>query len=91
MLVGHKCVTVNGKRVDRVGYLVSAGDEIALEGENILAMVRGNATEVGKARTVPDWLEVEVEKGKVSARGLPRRDDIPEAIQEQLIVELYGR
>lgn len=91
ILVGHKHVTVNGKRVDRVGYLVSPGDKIAVEDDKSLALVRGNAAEVGKVRSVPGWLEVEAEKGAVSMRQLPTREDIPEAIQEQLIVEFYGR
>lgn len=91
MFIAHKHVTVAGKRLDKAGYLVSAGDLIALEGDNILAIVRGNAGEVGKARTVPNWLEVEPEKGRVTVRELPNREDIPEPIQQQLIVELYGR
>ena len=91
MLVGHKHVTVNGKRVDRVSYLLSAGDEVAVVGEKVLAIVRGNAGEVGKARSAPGWLEASPESGTVRVREMPKREDIPEEIQEQLVVELYGR
>jgi small subunit ribosomal protein S4 len=91
MLIGHKHVTVNGARVNRAGFQVSQGDEVALEGDKALAIARGNAAEVGKARNVPNWLAVDAEKAKVSVREQPQREDIPEAIQEQLIVELYGR
>lgn len=90
-LIGHKHVRVNGKRVDRVGYSVSPGDEVALSGENVLTLARTNAGEVGKARSTPEWLDVELEKAKVVVKQMPNREDIPEAIQEQLIVELYGR
>lgn len=90
-LVGHKHVKVNGKRVTRVGYQVNAGDKVTIEGDKSLALARGNAGEVGKVRNVPAWLEVDAEKGMVSVRLLPGREDIPEAIQEQLIVEFYGR
>ncbi len=90
MLVGHKHVAVNGKRVNRAGYQVSAGDVITVE-EGSLVIVRTNAAEVAKARTIPAWLEVEPEAGKITVAQMPRREDIPEAIQEQLIVELYGK
>ncbi len=91
MLVGHKHIQVNGKRVDKVGYLVSPGDEVTVASDKGLAVARSNEGEVGKARSVPDWLEVETQKGKVTVRREPGRDDIPEAIQEQMIVEFYGR
>jgi len=91
MLIGHKHVTVNGRRVDRPGYAVSPDDKVALVGEKALLVARTNAGEVGKARSVPDWLEVDMEKGVVTVKRTPDREDIPEAIQEQLIVELYGR
>jgi small subunit ribosomal protein S4 len=91
MLIGHKHVTVNGKRVDRAGLLVSAGDQIAVEGDKGLGVARINAGEVAKARVIPAWLEAESDKGKVTVKQLPNREDIPETIQEQMIVEFYGR
>jgi len=91
ILIGHKHVTVNGKRVNRVGFQVSAGDVVAVEGEGPLTLARSNIGEVGKARNVPGWLGVDPEAGKVSVTMLPRREDIPEPVQEQLIVELYGK
>ena len=91
MLIGHKHVTVNGQRVDRAGYLVCQGDEIALSGEKPAGVARVNAGEVAKAREVPAWLEVQGEQSKVTVQRLPNREDVPEAIQEQMIVEFYGR
>lgn len=90
-LIGHKHVTVNGKRVTRPGFPVSAGDAIAVEGEKAVTIVKTNAGEAAKARTIPGWMDVEQEAGKISVRELPKREDITEEIQEQLIVELYGK
>jgi len=90
-LISHKHVTVNGSRVDRAGYRVEAGDEIAVSGDEALPLVRGNAGEVGKARSVPEWLEPDPEKGTLKVLRLPAREDIPEPIEEQLVVEFYGR
>lgn len=89
-LISHKHVTVNGKRIDRVGYQVKAGEIIAVD-QDMLAVVKINQGEVAKARTVPAWLQVDAESGKVTVNMLPRREDIPEPVQEQLIVELYGK
>ncbi len=91
MLIGHKHVMVNGKRVDRTGFTLSTGDEVTIVGDKALSLARTNAGEVGKARNVPEWLEVELEKGRIVVKQMPNREDIPETIQEQLIVELYGR
>ena len=63
MLIGHKHVTVNGKRVDRTGYMVSAGDEVVVVGDKGLAIARLNAGEAAKVRNVPAWLETDAEKG----------------------------
>ena len=89
-LVSHKRVNVNGKRITRAGYQVSAGDTVSVA-PGAMGLVRTNAAEVGKARAVPGWLQVDAENGKVSVNTVPKREDIPEPIQEQFIVELYGK
>ena len=88
--IGHKHVTVNGKRVNRPGYQVSVGDVIAVD-QTALPLARTNTGEVGKARSVPPWLVVDPEAGKITVQENPKREDIPEQISEQLIVELYGK
>ena len=89
-LITHKHVTVNGKRVNRTGFTVSAGDSIAVD-QQALAIVKINAGEAAKARTMPAWVEADFEAGKLTVKELPKREDITEPIQEQLIVELYGK
>jgi len=89
-IVGHKHVTVNGKRVNRPGFQVVAGDVVAVD-QPLLSLVRANSAEVGKARVVPAWLTADAESGKITVNQNPKREDIPEQISEQLIVELYGK
>lgn len=93
LIITHKHITVNGARVTRPGYTVSAGDVLAVEqgDSGVLALAKQNAGEVAKARAIPSWLDVDPEAGKVVVRELPKRDDIPEQIAEQLLVEFYGR
>jgi small subunit ribosomal protein S4 len=88
--VSHKHITVNGRRIDRVGYQVKAGDVIAVD-QDMLPVVKTNQGEVARARTVSGWLQVDPDAGKMTVNMLPRREDIPEPVQEQWIVELYGK
>ena len=39
----------------------------------------------------PDWLSVDTEKLAGSVSALPRRDQMPAEINEQLVVEYYSR
>jgi small subunit ribosomal protein S4 len=90
-MVAHGHVFVNGQRMDIPSYLVRPGDEIAITKKDKVRKKSNEAVEINKGQSVPAWLEAfpaEL-KGKVIA--LPRRDDVPHPINEQLIVELCSR
>jgi small subunit ribosomal protein S4 len=90
-LVRHKHVQVNGRRVDVPSFHVRAGDEVSVreKSKNILPVEASL-----EARTRPalmDWLALD-EKQRVGRMvRTPIRTDIPLAVQEQLIVELYSK
>ena len=90
-VVAHGHVFVNGRRLNRPSYLVRVGDVIELRGKEKIRKRAAEATEVNKSQGIPNWLEaVPTElKGRVVA--LPRREDVPHPIDEQLIVELCSR
>jgi small subunit ribosomal protein S4 len=86
----HKHVTVNGKVVNIPSYALKLGDTIEVREKSkslevVTASVAATAT-----KSFP-WLEwfPETLGGKLIS--LPIREDIPENIQEQLIVELYSK
>lgn len=88
--VGHRHITVNGDVVNIPSYQLKAGDKVAVREkskslEAILNSVAGSNT-----KSYP-WLEFD----KSSLVGTfiinPTRDQIPETIREQLIVELYSK
>ncbi len=87
-LVLHKHITVNGSVVNIASYSVRVGEVIAVrEKSKSLEAVTSSLT---AAANYP-WLEwdgVEMAGKMVST---PVREDIPENIQEQLIVELYSK
>jgi small subunit ribosomal protein S4 len=90
-LVRHRHVEVNGRVVDVPSFQVGHGDEVALKSKSKdLATVQGSL----EARTRPslvEWLALD-EKNRVGRMTRqPTRQDIPLAVQEQLIVELYSK
>ena len=90
-LVRHRHVEINGRLVDVPSYQVGAGDEVAIKAKSKdLATVQVSL----EARTRPslvEWLALD-EKNRVGRMTRqPTRQDIPLAVQEQLIVELYSK
>ena len=88
-MVSHRHITVNGKVVNIPSYLVRVGDIIAVREKSKSLEVVTNSVE-GHTNRYP-WLEWDSDKlcGKFMA--YPNREDIPETINEQLIVELYSK
>jgi small subunit ribosomal protein S4 len=90
-LVRHRHVVVNGRTVDVPSYQVRPGDEIKMHAASKdLLPVQASLESKTKPSTVR-WLAVDdaTRTGRVLER--PGRADIPLAVQEQLIVELYSK
>ena len=91
-LVGHRHVTVNGNVVNIPSYSLKPGDVVAVRGKSQgLEIV---TTHVGaKTSNVRQfgWLEWNPDKMQGTFLSYPQRDQIPEKIKEQLIVELYSK
>jgi small subunit ribosomal protein S4 len=90
-IVRHRHVEVNGRVVDVPSYQVATGDEVSVRpGHKEMLVVEASLA----ARTrpgVPEWLALD-EKSRVGRMVRnPERQDIPLAVQEQLIVELYSK
>jgi small subunit ribosomal protein S4 len=91
-LVGHRHVTVNGKVVNIPSYSLKPGDVIAVRGrsksmEIITTHVGAKTNEVKKFT----WLDFNPDTVQGTFLAYPEREQIPEKIQEQLIVELYSK
>jgi len=85
-------VTVNGHKVDIPSFQVKIGDEVSIkEKSSTNAHIQG-AFQTASGRGRPTWLEV-ADQAKLAGRvnSLPRREDISQNINEQLIVELYSK
>jgi small subunit ribosomal protein S4 len=88
-LVSHSHITVNGQVVNIPSFSVKAGDVIGVREKSKSLEVIHNS--LGSRRVSVSWLEFDSATlaGKMINR--PERDQIPETIKEQLIVELYSK
>jgi small subunit ribosomal protein S4 len=88
-LVSHKHIMVNGESVNVPSYRLKPGDTIELKPKSkvntaVTSQIRGK----GQRISWVDWSEKEM-RGVYIAH--PERDNVPENIKEQLIVELYSK
>ena len=89
-LVLHRHITVNGNVVNIPSYSVTPGEVVAVrEKSKSLEVVQDSLA--GFNHSKYPWIEWDetVKGGKMI--NLPQREDIPENIKEQLIVELYSK
>jgi small subunit ribosomal protein S4 len=89
-LVLHKHITVNGEIVNIPSYSLKVGDAVAVREKSKSLEAITTSLSVRSARQF-SWLEWDGSEmvGKFVAS--PDREQIPEKIQEQLIVELYSK
>ena len=88
-LVSHRHITVNGEIVNIPSYAIKEGDLIGVreKSKSLEAITNSLA---GRANQFA-WLEWDEEKLVGKFVNYPPREDIPENIKEQLIVELYSK
>lgn len=88
-LVTHKHVTVNGSVVNIPSFTLKAGDKVALRERSKNLDVVQDA--LGKRGKKFNWLVLDEKAVEGTFVDFPERDQIPENINEQLIVELYSK
>lgn len=86
-MVAHGHVTVDGKKLDIPSYRVKPNSVVAISAKFV------DNTQVKKnlelSSSLPEWLERKATVGKFLR--IPTRDEMEQAINEQLIVEFYSR
>jgi len=86
----HKHVTVNGQVVNIPSYALKVGDVIEVREKSKTLEVVVDSVAATATKRFP-WLEWSPESLSGKLISIPIREDIPENIQEQLIVELYSK
>jgi small subunit ribosomal protein S4 len=86
----HKHITVNGQVVNIPSYALKIGDVVEVREKSKSLEIVSNSVAATATKNFP-WLEWSPEALSGKLISLPIREDIPENIQEQLIVELYSK
>lgn len=89
-LVLHKHISVNGDIVNISSYTLKPGDLVGVRERSKSLEVVTNSLANSNARRY-NWLEWDNNEMVGKMINLPLRADIPENINEQLIVELYSK
>ena len=88
-LVSHRHITVNGEVVNIPSYALKAGDVIGVREKSKSLQSIEHALESNSS--VYEWITWNPEKKEGTFVAVPEREQIPENIKEQLIVELYSK
>ena len=87
-LVSHRHITLNGKVCNVPSTMVKAGDTVAVrERSKSLEVIQASIASAAKY----SWLEFNAETLSGKFLNVPTRAEVPENINEQLIVDLYSK
>ncbi len=89
-LVSHRHITINGRVTNVPSYNVKPGDIVGVRERSKSLEVINNALESSNVSKY-SWLEWDGQQMSGKFINNPDREEIPEKIKEQLIVELYSK
>ena len=89
-LVLHKHILVNGDVVNIASFTLKTGDIVSVREKSKSLEVIVNSLTSNRSQKY-SWLEWDNTEMSGKMMMIPEREEIPENIQEQLIVELYSK
>ncbi|HEX5591567.1 MAG TPA: 30S ribosomal protein S4 [Candidatus Limnocylindrales bacterium] len=90
-LVAHGHFAVNGTPTDIPSYQLKPGDRIEVRESRRDREPFKVAKETLRSHQAPEWLSIEPARLAGTVISLPRRDQMPLDLNEQLVVEFYSR
>jgi small subunit ribosomal protein S4 len=90
-LVSHGHFTVNGRHVTVPSFQVREGDRVEVREVSRKSDYFKDIKDSLRGAQRPDWLSVDADRLAGSVMALPRRDQMPLELNEQLVVEYYSR
>ena len=90
-MISHKHFLINSKVINIPSYLLDEGDIIKVRDKSKKINIFQDSMRRIKGDHPAPWLTID--KGQLSGifNKLPEREDIPEPVNEQLVVELYSK
>ncbi|HEX9044697.1 MAG TPA: 30S ribosomal protein S4 [Candidatus Limnocylindrales bacterium] len=90
-LVSHGHFAVNGRATNVPSFHVRPGDRVEVRQSRVAREPFKLAKETLRSHQAPEWLSVDAAKLAGTVNDLPRRDQMPLDLNEQLVVEYYSR
>lgn len=90
-LITHGHIYLNDRRVDVPDITLKIGDKITLKNSDKSRKTVKAQLESNPNFTVQGWLQLDAAKPMATVVGLPTRDDVQLAVEEQLVVEFCSR
>jgi len=88
-LVGHRHITINGEILNIPSYQVKIGDVIGVREKSKSLEIISSSLAANPLQS--EWLSWDNGSMTGAFNAVPEREQIPENIKEQLIVELYSK
>jgi small subunit ribosomal protein S4 len=90
-LVAHGHFAVNGVPSDIPSYRLKPGDTVEVRETRRVREPFKTAKETLRNHQAPEWLSLDAANLAGTLQQLPRRDQMPLDLNEQLVVEYYSR
>ncbi|WKZ24441.1 MAG: 30S ribosomal protein S4 [Patescibacteria group bacterium] len=90
-MVGHALFEVNGRKVDIPSYQVKPGDLVAVRKSKKQKKLFNNVEDKLKKNILPGWLNFDPSEMSGKVLHEPKKEDLDQSINSQLIVEFYSR
>ena len=90
-LVAHGHFAVNGIPTDVASYVMKPGDRVEVRESRRSREIFKVIRETLRSHQAPEWLSLDAANLSGSVASLPRRDQMPLDLSEQLVVEYYSR
>ena len=90
-LVSHKAIEVNGRAVNVPSYQVRPDDTVAVREASKGQLRVSQALDLAAQRGQVEWIDVNAESMSGVYKRDPDRSELPQEINENLIVELYSK
>jgi small subunit ribosomal protein S4 len=90
-LVSHGHFAVNGVPTNVPSYALKPGDRIEVRESRRAREAFKTIKETIRSHQAPDWLSLDAAKLSGTVASVPRRDQMPLDLSEQLVVEYYSR
>ncbi len=90
-LVNHGHIEVNNRKVDIASFQVKEGDVVSVKAKSHKNPHVEGAWQTSGGRSRPNWITADEAAMSATIASMPKREDIGQDINEQLIVELYSK